>query len=74
MSRSLHVTRRSSIRAFAEGDTGPTGDASDKSGIKKKEKLARRLAAITGHRKKNSVIVSAERALTRAVLKKRPAI
>jgi hypothetical protein len=42
------------IRAFAEGDTGPTGDASDKSGIKKKEKVARRLASATGHREKNS--------------------
>jgi hypothetical protein len=68
------VTRKSSIRAFAEGDTGPTADASDKSGIKKREKLARRLASLTGHRKKNSAIVSAERALTRAVLRKRTAI
>jgi hypothetical protein len=71
MSRSYHVTRRESIRAFAEGDTGPTLSASDKSGIKIKEKLERRLAAAIGHRRTNSAIVSGEKALTRRVLAKR---
>jgi hypothetical protein len=71
MSRSFHVTRRAAIRAFAEGDTAPAADASDKSGIKKKEKLARRLAIPFGHRQKNSAIVSSEKTLTKRVLKKR---
>jgi hypothetical protein len=71
MSRSFHVTRRASIRAFAEGDTAPAADASDKSGVKKKEKLARRLASAFGHRRKNSAIVSSEKALTKRVESKR---
>jgi hypothetical protein len=71
MSRSFHVTRRAAIHASAEGEFGPTVDASDKSGVKKKEKMARQFAATTGHRQKNSAIVSTEKALTNRVLKKR---
>ena len=71
MSRSFHVTRRAAIRAFAEGDTTPAAGASDKSGVKKKEELARQLAATVGHREKNSAIVSSEKALTKRVLLKR---
>jgi hypothetical protein len=71
MSRSFHVTSRAAIRAFAEGDFAPTADASDKSGVKKKEKIARRLAIVTGHRQKNSALVSGEKALTKRVLSKR---
>jgi hypothetical protein len=71
MSRSYHVTRRAAIRAFAEGDTTPTMDASEKSWIKKAEKRQRLLAAAIGHRQKNSVIVSGEKGRTKRVLRKR---
>ena len=71
MSRSYHVTKRAAIRAFAEGDTAPTLDASEKSGIKKMEKRQRRVAATTGLRQKNSTIVADEKALTKRVLRKR---
>ena len=71
MSRSYHVTKREAIRAFAEGDIGPTVSTSDKSGIKKKEKRERRRAAAIGLRQTNSAIVSSEKALTRRVLAKR---
>ena len=71
MSRSYHVTKRAAIRAFAEGDTAPTLDASEKSGIKKMEKRQRRIVATTGLRQKNSAIVADEKALTKRVLRKR---
>jgi hypothetical protein len=71
MSRSYHVTKRAAIRAFSEGDTTPTLDASEKSGIKKIEKRERRVAAVTDLRQKNSAIVAGEKALTKRVLKKR---
>jgi hypothetical protein len=73
MSRSYHVTKRAAIRAFAEGDTAPTEDASEKSGVKKAEKQERGLAATIGHRQKNSAIVSGEKGLTKRVLRKRQA-
>jgi hypothetical protein len=71
MSRSYHVTKRTAIRAFSEGDTTPALDASEKSGIKKIESRERRVAAATGRRQKNSVIVGDEKGLTKRVLRKR---
>ena len=71
MSRSYHVTKRAALRAFAEGDTTPALDASEKSGIKRMEKSERRVATTTGRRQKNSAIVADEKALTKRVLKKR---
>ena len=71
MSRSYHVTKRVAIRAFAEGDTTPALDTSEKSGIKRMEKRQRRVATTTLRRSKNSAIVADEKALTKRVLKKR---
>jgi hypothetical protein len=48
MSRSYHVTRRAAIRAFAEGDFEPTVEASDKSGVKSRERQQRQIEAVTG--------------------------
>lgn len=71
MSRSYHVTKRAAIRAFSEGDTTPTLDASEKSGIKKIERRERRVVPATGRRRKSSMIVADEKGLTKRVLKKR---
>jgi hypothetical protein len=67
MSRSYHVTRRTAKRAFAEGDTAPMFDASDKAGIKIREKQQRHVAVGLGKRTKNSTVVAEERALTKRV-------
>ena len=71
MSRSYHVTKRKAVRAFSEGDTTPAVDASEKSGIKKRERRERQAATAAGRRPKNSAIVADERALTKRVLKSR---
>jgi hypothetical protein len=71
MSRSYHVTRRSAIRALAEGNTIPTAQASEKAWVKKAETLERGRARTIGHRSKNSAIVSDQKGLTKRVLARR---
>jgi hypothetical protein len=71
MSRSYHVTRRAAIRAFAEGDSIPAAQASEKAWVKKAETLERDRARTVGHRSKNSTIVSDQKGLTKRVLERR---
>lgn len=71
MSRSYHVTRKESIRAFVlEGDTHLIAETSDKAGIKRREQVQRGRAKLGLKRKPNSVAVAAERDLTRAAAKR----
>ena len=71
MSRSYHVTKKAAVRAFSRDDTGPASEASDKAGVKKLEKCERRIAVVTGIRRKNSAIVSSEKALTKRLVERR---
>jgi hypothetical protein len=72
MSRSYHVTRKASIRAFViDGDQDLIAEASDKAGIKRREIVQRAREVIGFKRQPNRQAVAAERDLTRAVLRRR---
>lgn len=72
MSRSYHVTRRASIRAFVfEGDPHLTGETSDKAGVKRREQEQRARAKFGLERQPNRRSVAAERDLTAAVLRRK---
>jgi hypothetical protein len=71
MSRSYHVTRKASIRAFVlEGDTHLIAETSDKAGIKRREQVQRGRAKLGLKRKPNRTAVAAERDLTKTVIKR----
>lgn len=46
MSRSYHVTEKAANVAFANGDTTPTYEASEKAWVKKKQKEARAIKKV----------------------------
>jgi hypothetical protein len=72
MSRSYHVTKRAAVRAFIlDGDKDLTAEASDKAGIKRRERVQRGRQALGLKRQPNHRAVAAERELTRAVLRRR---
>lgn len=72
MSRSYHVTRKASIRTFVlEGDPHRIAEASDKAGVKRRERVQRDRAKLGLKRQPNRTTVAAERDLTRAVVRRR---
>jgi len=72
MSRSYHVTKRAAVRAFVvDHDADLVEEAFDKAGVKRRERLERGREALGLKRQPNRRTVAAERALTRAVRKRR---
>jgi hypothetical protein len=70
MSRSYHVTEKAARRAFAEGDTKPTLDASEKSWVKKAAERKRQRSGAARRRPSNRAIVSEEKSRTQRVREK----